>query len=174
MKALLIIDMQRGDFPPIKERYDPEGVIDRINKLSKAFRENEDLVIIIQHDGSGKSTFIPGSEHWKLIETLNIDKSDILIRKTTNSAFYKAGLEELLQKKGVSQLYITGSSTDFCVEATVQAALLKEFETIVVEDAHTTGSRPNLSAKQIIGSDLTPTQKGSVRVTSFKDVIKSL
>ncbi len=181
MRALLIIDMQQGDFPPVKERHDSEGVIDRINQLSAAFREKEELVIFIQHDGSGDSTFIPGSAHWKLLDALQIESSDLLIRKTTNSAFYKAGLEEVLQENNVQELYITGSATDFCVEATVQAALLNDYQTIVVGDTHTTGPRPNLTARQVIDhynwvwSDLTPTQNGgSVNVKNFREVMDEL
>lgn len=50
MKALLIIDMQVGSFMPKDIRFDAEGMIDRINKLSDFFRQNGDQIFYIQHD----------------------------------------------------------------------------------------------------------------------------
>ena len=56
-KALLVIDMQKGAFTTKTPRFDTNGVIKRINQLSKLFRELNHFVIYIQHDGTGTGEF---------------------------------------------------------------------------------------------------------------------
>lgn len=45
MKALLIIDMQKGSFKPYSIRHDALVTVDRINSLVEQFRKNHYLVI---------------------------------------------------------------------------------------------------------------------------------
>jgi nicotinamidase-related amidase len=61
MKALLIIDMQNTSFTPITPRFDSEGVVQRINKLSHKFRLAGDMVIFIQHDGTKEGFCVPNT-----------------------------------------------------------------------------------------------------------------
>ena len=179
MKALLIIDMQYGDFPPINMRHDPDGTVSRINQLSAKFRERDYPVIFIQHDGSGESTFIPGSHDWQLLDSLDRLEQDELVRKRANNAFYNSKLNQILKENKIKELYITGSATDFCVEATVQSALNLDYDITVVGDAHTTGDRPHLAATKIIEhynwvwQDLIPTG-GSIRVIHTQEAIKQI
>lgn len=149
-KALLIIDMQKGSFTSVTPRFDAEGVVRRINKLSKMFREIGDLVIYIQHDGVQYNCFVPGTTEWEILDDLVIEKSDLILAKTVNDSFYETTLEGKLRKLGINELVITGCATDFCVESTIQSALVKDFNITVVSDAHTTADRPHLSAKKII------------------------
>lgn len=148
--ALLIIDMQKVSFTPQTPRFDADGLVERINKLSKSFRETGAPVIIIQHDGTKEGGCIPGSSEWELLPGLEVMPSDKLIGKSANDCFYRSDLQRQLQKFGVNELVITGCATDFCVEATIQSALVKEFKVIVVKDGHTTGDRPHLKAEQVI------------------------
>ncbi|MCP4694589.1 MAG: isochorismatase family protein, partial [Desulfobacterales bacterium] len=46
--------------------------------------------------------------------------------------------------------FVTGCATDFCVDTTVRSAASKDYEMVVVSDAHTTGDRPHLGAEAII------------------------
>ena len=165
-KALLIIDMQKGsfnwDWPP----HDWEGVIRRINDLSRIFRQKSLPVIFIQHDGSGTGNYERNTEAWELLDELTKGRNDIVIDKKYNDAFHKTRLKLVLDNAAVDELYITGTATDFCVEATLQSALAKDFKVTVVNDAHTTEGTPNLSAEKVIehynwvwGNMLTETDK---------------
>ena len=75
----------------------------------------------------------------------------------------------------VNELLITGCATDFCVESTIQSALTKEFDIIVVEDGHTTGDRPHLKAEKVIEhynwvwQNMIPT-KGKIKVKNFEKI----
>ena len=99
--------------------------------------------------------------------------------KTANDAFYQSELSAMLTARGVEELFVTGCATDFCVEATVQSALSKDYRVTVVEDGHTTGERPALSARQVIAHyhwvwrNLVPT-RGSVRVMKYEEIAASL
>ena len=59
-------------------------------------------------------------------------------------------LGSTLANLGVSHLFITGCATDFCVESTIQSALVKDYTITVIGDAHTTGNRPHLPAEKVI------------------------
>jgi len=146
MKALLIIDMQIGSFKPYALRHDTFGIIERINNLSSFFRKNNDKVIFIQHDGSAENCFLPNTEDWGILPELTIENGDLMVSKTANDAFYNTSLQAILAKDNITELFITGCATDFCVDATVKSGLNKEYDLTIVEDAHTTADRPFLSA----------------------------
>ncbi len=178
-KALLIIDMQKGDFTPITRRFDAENVIKRINQLAKLFRKAKMPVIYIQHDGTAMGEFVKNTPDWELLDTLNVEATDIRIDKYANDVFYNSKLQSKLIELNVSELFITGSATDFCVESTVQSAITKNYNITVVSNAHTTGDRPNLSAKQVIDhynwvwQNMIPT-KGNIDVTPFEEIKNNL
>ena len=150
MKALLIIDMQIGSFKPYSLRHDTPGIIDRINSLSAYFRANHYRVIFIQHDGSKENCFFQGTEDWDILPELARLPNDITISKTANDSFYQTSLQETLSEKNISELFITGCATDFCVDATIKSALSKDYKVTIIEDGHTTACRPFLDAQSVI------------------------
>ena len=173
--ALLIIDMQKGSFTDKTPRFDTNGVIKRINELMSIFREQKLPVIFIQHDGTGTGEFEKDSTEWENLNELIVEPYDILIDKYANDVFYKSELENKLSKLNVNKLLITGCATDFCVESTIQSALTKEYDVMVVEDGHTTGDRPHLKAEKIIEHynwvwrNMLPT-KGKIEVATTEKI----
>ncbi|MGS2740897.1 cysteine hydrolase family protein [Sinomicrobium sp. M5D2P17] len=149
-KALLIIDMQKGSFTPQALNYDTNGVVQRINELAGLFRKHHYPVVHIQHDGTGTGEFEKNTPDWEILDALNVAPSDILIDKYANDSFYKSELQTKLSTLQVNKLFIAGSATDFCVESTIQSALVKNYYITVVQDGHTTGERPHLKAEKII------------------------
>lgn len=174
-KALLVIDMQVGLFTPSTPRFDANGVIRRINSLSKTVRDNGDLVIFIQHDGTSESYLIPGTPEWEILPSLTSTPSDIIVTKTANDAFYNSNLQEVLDNNGITELIVTGCATDFCVDTTIRSALAKNYKITVVEDGHTTGNRPYLDAQSVIAhhnwiwSELSATAH-KVKVIPFNEI----
>ena len=178
MEALLIIDMQVGSFLNTP-RFDAENIINRINLLSRYFRDQGKPVVFIRHDGSKENFLIHGSQDWEVLPDLIRDKRDQWIEKTANDAFYKTGLNDYLHREKISTLYMTGCATDFCVNATLHSALVKDYDIVVVKDAHTTADRPTLTAEQIIEfhnwlwENLTPTG-GRIRVMTTDELLAQL
>ena len=167
--------MQKGSFTEQTPRFDTEGVVDRINTLAALFRKHDLPVFCVQHDGSGSGEFEKDSWSWENLDELLVNSSDILIDKYANDIFYRSQLQTQLAELNIRDLLITGCATDFCVASTVQSALAKDFNVIVVADAHTTADRPHLKAEKVIEHynwvwrNMLPTE-GRVAVKSFEEI----
>ena len=148
MRALLIVDMQVGLFEGDSPRYDADGVIQRINEIARVVRATGGIVIFVQHEDSGGLK--PETEGWEILPALGRMDSDLLLRKQACDSFYETNLPDLLEQYHVQEIIITGCATDFCVDTTIRAAASRNYEVVVVEDAHTTKDRPHLDAKSII------------------------
>ncbi len=177
--AFLIIDMQKGSFTKGTPRYQTNEVVGRINLIARQFRILNYPVIHIQHDGSAEKVFLPNSYEWEILDELEVNKSDIIISKTANDAFYRSELKNTLEGLAVKKLVISGCATDFCVESTIQSALAKDFDVTVVSDGHTTADRPQLDAKQVIDhynwvwSNMIPT-KAQIDAKPHQTIIESM
>jgi nicotinamidase-related amidase len=179
MRVLLVIDMQKAMFSPDNPMYDLNGVIERINLLGDIFRKRGDRVIFIQHDGSNEEFCMPGTEDFDILPVLSVDENDLLISKTANDSFYKTKLQEHLDHLDVEELVISGISTDFCVDATIKSALVKDYSITVISNAHTTDDKPHLQARQVIDHynwvwAMMPPTKSKITVISFEDYKKSI
>jgi nicotinamidase-related amidase len=173
-EALIIIDMQEGCFKT--PRYDREGIVFRINSLSKQFRKQQKPVIFVQHNGIKENYLLPNTNDFNIIKDLVKEDQDYVVEKLVNDAFYKTNLEELLSRIKVDTIYITGLATDFCVNATVHSALVKDFNIIIVSDCHTTADKPKIKARDIIEfhnliwENLTPTD-GKITVKKHNEIV---
>ena len=107
---------------------------------------------------------------------MNLLDSDLYIEKEANDSFYKTDLSSLLAELNVDHLYITGCATDFCVNATIHSALVKDFDLTIIKDCHTTADRPNLKAEENINfhnwlwANLTPTN-GRIRLLPSNEIL---
>jgi len=149
-KALLVIDMQKGSFTSNTPRFDTPGVVKRINQLAALFRGLKAPVIYIQHDGAGSGEFEKNTWDWEILEDLLVTSDDIRIDKYANDVFYNSELQNKLKALSINELFVTGCATDFCVESTIQSALVKDYTITVVADGHTTGERSHLTAEKVI------------------------
>ena len=148
MKALIIVDVQ-NDFCPggtlaVK---DGDNVVPVINRIAGRF----DLVLASRDWHQENSIHFdkwpvhcvrntPGADYHPDLETVLISQE--LLKGTGNhddgySAFEATNinLADFLKEKGVTDLYIAGLATDYCVKATALDACRKGFHTYVVTDA---------------------------------------
>ena len=148
MKALLVNDVQ-NDFCPGGALAVPDG--DRIVPVINNLMDRFDLVL------ASRDWHPPDSRHferWPVhcvrdtkgadyhadLNTAGIDVE--LFKGTGNvddgySAFEATNLDflNLLREKGVTELYVTGIATEYCIRATVLEALKNNIRTFVVTDA---------------------------------------
>ena len=139
--ALVIVDVQNDFTPPDGELAVPDGdaVIEPINELAAS--GDFDLVIATRDwhppdhaSFTGRGGIWP--EHCvretrgaELDPRLERDRIDAVIDKGTSSAapgysaFESRELRELLRRRGVEYMTITGLATDFCVRHTALDAL---------------------------------------------------
>jgi Amidases related to nicotinamidase len=175
MDALLIIDMQNGCFAT--PRLDREGTAKRINEISERFRSRGLPVIFVRHDGTKENYLFPGTKDFEVIDELVRAPTDRCVTKTVNDAFYRTDFDATLRNMGATRLFVCGLATDFCVNATIHSALVKDYDLVILSDCHTTADRPLLGAQAIIDfhnwlwAELTPTE-GSIRVLPMKDALE--
>lgn len=164
MKALLIVDMQLGSFTPYSTRYNTYQIIKNINTLSEVFHRLNYPVIFIKHDGTKENCLLPNTKDFDILPEMIQKTTDLSIVKEANDPFYKTELQSVLIQKEITQLYICGCATDFCVDSLVKSALTKDYELFIASDAHTTADRPHIDAPTIIQyynwlwSDMTATK----------------
>ncbi|MCG8685127.1 MAG: cysteine hydrolase [Desulfobacterales bacterium] len=176
---LLVVDMQKGLFTQETPRFDTKGVVERINKLIDKVRANWGKIIFIQHDGPAGDVLEPQTPGWELLEDLNRDYVDTIIRKTACDAFLDTPLLDTIRSFGDNQIIITGCATDFCVDTTIRSATSKGLDVTVARDAHTTADRPHLDAETIIRHHNWSWENlilscGSLRVLSTDKIIEAL
>jgi nicotinamidase-related amidase len=134
--ALLVIDMQEAVLAGCA---DADGVIARINDLSRRATEVGVPVIFIQHEDD---ELVKGSSGWRLAESLDRGDGAIVVEKTYRDSFEATDLQSLLDRRGVRRLVVTGAHSDFCVQTTALSALVRGFDVVLVRDGHTTVSSP--------------------------------
>jgi nicotinamidase-related amidase len=147
--ALVVIDMQVGllNGPP---KRDLQGVMQRINLLTKMVRERSGTVIWIRHCGKAGDGFERHTEGWSFLPDLHRHRDDVVIEKTLNDPFAGTSLAEALERIAPERILIAGWATDSCVDSTVRSAISNDYHVVVVGDGHTVSDRPHLDAAGVI------------------------
>ena len=149
-KALIVIDMQCGllEGTPPPQRI--ERVVFAVNSVANAIRQSGGLVIFIQHQGAPGDKFAPGTAGCCLLPQLTVLAEDAVVPKTICDSFYESELHARLKDRSVTELFVAGWATDFCVDTTIRAAASLAYDISVVGDGHTLADRSHLSAESII------------------------
>jgi ureidoacrylate peracid hydrolase len=158
--AHLCIDLQNG----FMEKGAPvevpaaRDIVPAVNSISAAFRQRGAANIFAQFtlgqrdkqtwsnwfarmsqsDRAKQENFLErGSHYQQLWPALAVTPADLKIEKSRFSAFVPgaSGLHELLQRRGVGTLIITGTLTNVCCESTARDAMQMNYRIIFIEDA---------------------------------------
>lgn len=147
--AFLIIDIQNAlySYPII---YPSHGnlILDRIKSLLEKARATGTTVVYVQHTGTDE--YEKGTETWEICPEIQPMPGEPIVEKTSWDSFYKTNLHEILQDLGITKLVIAGMQTEFCLDTTCRRAFSMEYETVLVEDAHTTFDTADLTGEEIV------------------------
>lgn len=140
--ALVVIDLQKGvvGFPtahPVSE------IISRTAQLARAFRDRGLPVILVNVAGRAPGrteksfNFSPPPDWMDLVPELDRQPSDYTVTKLQVGAFYGTGLDQILRRRGVTQVFLAGVATSVGVEATARNAYDHGYNVVPVIDAMT-------------------------------------
>jgi ureidoacrylate peracid hydrolase len=155
--ALLVIDMQRVflDSGAAIEVAPGRAIIPSINRLAAAVRAKGGKVIFFRYlvnDSVGMlrcfearsyldSTRVsplkamqPGNPQFELRPDLDIEKGDTIMDKTRYSAVLGSSIVEVLRKKGIENVIVTGVTTDVCAGNTAEDLMQMDFHVVMVWD----------------------------------------
>ncbi len=76
-----------------------------------------------------------GSREHDILDELAPEPRDYIVNKRSIGAFASTGIDHLLRSLGCEQLYMTGISTNMCVESTAREAADRGYVVTLVEDA---------------------------------------
>lgn len=74
------------------------------------------------------------------VEAVRPVEQEIVIDKSGYSAFAHAGLQQVLTKRGIETVLMTGVTTEVCVSSTLRAAIDLGYRCITVADACASGN----------------------------------
>ena len=140
--ALIVIDMQKGivSLPTV---HPMAGVTDNVTKLCKAFRARMLPVILVNVTGRAPGrveatfNFSPPPDWADLIPELDRQPDDYAVTKVNIGAFYGTALEQILRRRGATQVVLAGVATGSGVEATARQAYDQGYNLVLVTDAMT-------------------------------------
>ena len=162
--ALLVIDLQKGEYNPQKVAAEPEDaflwrrieetVIPNGQRLLATCREAEIEVIFtviecLTLDGRDRGLdykisgifAAKGSEEAEVIDALAPRENEIVIPKTSSSVFNSTNVDYVLRNLGIEYILVMGIVTDQCVETAVRDGCDRGFLMTVIEDACATHSQ---------------------------------
>jgi len=77
---------------------------------------------------------IDGEPGNAIVEELSPIENEVEISKPGKGAFYATDLHGILQQRGVTQIIVTGVTTEVCVQTTMREANDRGYEVLLVED----------------------------------------
>jgi isochorismate hydrolase len=149
LSALLVLDMQSYFLDPASHAHIPSApaIVPGIKRLVQAYYENHLPVIFTQHlntqqDAASMATW------WRdlisienplsaLIPEFNFSNRYV-VRKNQYDAFYQTALEDILRRKGITQVVISGVMTHLCCETTARSGFTRGFEVFFLIDGTAT------------------------------------
>jgi nicotinamidase-related amidase len=130
--ALLVIDVQNGVMAAAHNR---DGVIANVDALVERARAATVPVVWVQHS----SEELPeGSDGWQYVPELAWRDAEPVVHKRYGDSFDDTDLEAVLAERRVGTLIVVGAQTDTCIRSTLHGAVVRGYDALLVEDAHTT------------------------------------
>ncbi|CAH0537700.1 isochorismatase family cysteine hydrolase [Vibrio marisflavi] len=157
-KALIVIDFindichPKGKIPSCVSHSIEQNAVANANKALSYAREHNWLTILVKvgfesnYHAQPKTSPIFGQAHeygvlsldefgTDFLDELDVCSSDFVLVKPRISPFYGTNLEAVLRANKIDELYISGVSTTWAIEATTREAHDRDYKVTVIEDA---------------------------------------
>lgn len=130
--ALLVIDVQND---VVGGAHNRDGVVANIATLVDKARSDNAPVIWVQHSSDDMPI---GSDGWQYVPELKQDEAEPVVHKRYPDSFEETDLEAVLAERKIGRLIVAGAQTDECIRSTLHGAIVRGYDTTLVDDAHTT------------------------------------
>jgi len=148
--ALLIIDMQVGNFSESDPVYKGNELLAKVESLIAKARSAQIPIIYVQNNGGKGDPDEYGTPGWEIHPTIQPAKGDVVIQKQTPDAFHETNLHHELKSREIRRLIVAGLQTEYCIDTTCRRAFTLGYEVTLVKDAHSTWDSPRFTARQIV------------------------
>ncbi|GAA1604418.1 MULTISPECIES: isochorismatase family protein [Kribbella] len=163
--ALIVIDVQESfRVRPNWQLVNHPDIADRVQRLVRAARERDELVVWVLHTEPGTGgAFDPAEGHVRLIDGLEPLPAEPILRKTSHNAFTTTNLQQLLTQERVSEIVVCGIRTEQCCETTARVGSDLGYDVVFVTEATATMAlahwsiRERASVEEILADPLTLT-----------------
>lgn len=115
-----------------------EGHRPDLTDLFPAKRDRGNPSLRIGEEGPMGRVLVRGARGHDIIAELAPREGEVVLDKPGKDSFYGTDLDTILRARGITQLIITGVTTEVCVQSTARAANDRGFECLVLSDC--TGS----------------------------------
>lgn len=148
--ALLIIDVQAGNFSEPNPVYKGNELLAKIRTLIAKARTAQIPIVYVQNNGGSGDPDEYGTPGWEIHPYIAPVEGDVVVQKKTPDAFHKTKLHRELESSRIKKLIIAGLQTEYCIDTSCRRAFTLGYDVILVSDAHSTWDSPLLTAQQII------------------------
>jgi nicotinamidase-related amidase len=148
--ALIVIDVQESfRVRPNWQLVNHPDIAGRVDRLVRAARERDELVIWVLHTEPGTGgAFDPAEGHVRLMDGLEPLATETIIRKTSHNAFTTTNLQQLLTQNAVSEIVVCGIRTEQCCETTARVGSDLGYDVVFVTEATATMALAHWSIRE--------------------------
>jgi nicotinamidase-related amidase len=137
------IEPTRGVLAAFRDRgwtviHTREGHRPDLTDLFSAKRDRGNPSLRIGEEGPMGRLLVRGSAGHDIVPELAPQPGEVVLDKPGKGSFYATDLETILRARGITQLVVTGVTTEVCVQSTVREANDRGFESLILSDC--TGS----------------------------------
>lgn len=150
--ALVIIDVQKGMFPPEDPVFKGEEIVSRIAAFAGKARAAGFPVVLVQHSGRKGDSLEPNTEGWQLRDEILSVNSEPVVHKDTPDSFFNSELDLVLKSMDVNRVVICGIQTELCVDTTCRSAFSHGYKVVLLSDCHSTWKRGDITPQQLIAN----------------------
>ena len=144
--VLLVIDVQesfKGDTATWATRNNP-SFESNLGRLIEAYRNVELPIVFVLHQNlRAESHFNPRSPLYRFMDFVAPRPDEVVLQKTTISAFASTDLARRLTQWKINRLTVTGIQTEQCCETTTRDASDRGYQVDFVTDATLTFAIPH-------------------------------
>ena len=150
--VLVILDMQKGSWPPSGGPVGGEEILPELSSLIKGARSAQVPIIFVRNTHSEWTTTRSRKEHtahigvdyrtryWEgtpganFLEGLNPQPNDLIFVKHSYSPYAHGPMDLVLRSRGIRTLLLTGGSTLGAVETVAKDSIVRGYNVVVVKD----------------------------------------